>query len=167
MEVPKVKKGRSVTRPRPAKGPRKVTAGRTAKAARGKAAAPKPVRKPEPAKQATTKAGAGSAVPGPRKAPARKALRTVESKRARRGSQTGAKALPTRSVKIRELDPLAKCGSGTSVQFLYRVDELLDGTPRAHLVFFDRHGWYCEHGRNCPAVADVRRYGRQHQLFTD
>lgn len=78
-----------------------------------------------------------------------------------------AKRAPERSVRIRELDPLAKCGSGTSVQLLYRVDELLDGAPMAHLVFFDRHGWYCEHGRNCPAVADVRRLGRQQQLFTD
>ena len=85
----------------------------------------------------------------------------------RRGAKPAAKRAPVRSVKIRELDPLAKCGSGTSVQRLYRVDELLDGAPTAHLVFFDRHGWYCEHGRNCPAVTDVRRLGRQQQLFTD
>ena len=52
------------------------------------------------------------------------------------------------------------CGSGTSVQFLYRVDELLDGAPTAHLVFFDRHGWYCVHGRACTAVDDVRKHAR-------
>ena len=81
--------------------------------------------------------------------------------------QPPPKLPPVRSIKIRELDPVAKCGPGTSVQHLYRVDELLDGAPRAHLVFFDRHGWYCEHGRNCPAVADVRKHGKQHHLFTD
>ena len=69
------------------------------------------------------------------------------------------KETPARSVRIRELDPVARCGPGTSVQRLYRVDELLDGAPTAHLVFFDRHGWYCEHGRHCPAVADVRKHG--------
>ena len=53
------------------------------------------------------------------------------------------------------------------MQFLYRVDELLDGAPTAHLVFFDRHGWYCEHGRHCPAVADARKHGRHHHAFTD
>jgi hypothetical protein len=72
-----------------------------------------------------------------------------------------------RSIRIRELDPVAKCGPGTSVTLLYRVDELLDGSPHWHLVFFDRHGWYCEHGRNCPAVADVRKHGRTHHLVTD
>ena len=73
-----------------------------------------------------------------------------------------------RTVKIRELDPVQKCGPDTSVQFLYRVDEQLGGAPlTAHLVFFDRHGWYCEHGRNCPAVADVRKHGKMHHLFGD
>ena len=76
-------------------------------------------------------------------------------------------APPVRSIRIRALDPVAKCGPGTTVRFLYRVDELLDGAPHAHLVFFDRHGWYCEHGRNCPAVADVRKHGKVHHLFTD
>ena len=99
---------------------------------------------------------------------ARKPGRKIEArKKGRAGGKPVAKTLPARSVRIRELDPLAKCGSGTSVRFLYRVDELLDGSPMAHLVFFDRHGWYCEHGRHCPAVADVRRHGRHHQAFTD
>jgi hypothetical protein len=43
------------------------------------------------------------------------------------------------------------------VQHLFRVDETVNGTSATHLVFFDRHGWYCEHGRSCPAVDDVRR----------
>jgi hypothetical protein len=63
------------------------------------------------------------------------------------------------SFRVRELDPRVKCGPGTSVQQLYRVDERGDGTSRVHLVFFDRHGWYCEHARDCPAVIHAKRIG--------
>jgi hypothetical protein len=66
-------------------------------------------------------------------------------------------APPVVRVTVRELDPQRKCGAGTSVQLLYRVDETVDGRTSAHLVFFDRHGWYCEHGRTCPAVAHARK----------
>ncbi|HET7189890.1 MAG TPA: hypothetical protein VFI52_17175 [Gemmatimonadaceae bacterium] len=69
---------------------------------------------------------------------------------------------PVVRVAVRELDPQRKCGAGTSVQFLYRVDESVDGRASAHLVFFDRHGWYCEHGRSCPAVAHARKYNGKH-----
>jgi hypothetical protein len=32
--------------------------------------------------------------------------------------------------------------------------------PRPHLVFHDRHGWYCEeHGRGCDAVEAARGAG--------
>ncbi len=64
-------------------------------------------------------------------------------------------------VAIKPLDPLRKCGPNTSVQFLYRVDESVDGRITAHLVFFDRHGWYCEHGRTCPAVGHAKKYNGQ------
>jgi len=64
-------------------------------------------------------------------------------------------------VAIKPLDPLRKCGPNTSVQFLYRVDESIDGRITAHLVFFDRHGWYCEHGRTCPAVGHAKKYNGQ------
>ena len=102
-----------------------------------------------------------------RKAAGKAARRPM--KRKVEGSPKGARKGTTavRSIRIRALDPVAKCGPGTSVTHLYRVDELLDGSPRWHLVFFDRHGWYCEHGRNCPAVADVRKHGKVHHLFTD
>ena len=73
----------------------------------------------------------------------------------------GMKAPPTPPVvrvAVKELDPQRMCGHGTSVQFLYRVDETVDGRHTAHLVFFDRHGWYCEHGRNCPAVAHAKKH---------
>lgn len=65
---------------------------------------------------------------------------------------------PLREVKVKELDPVARCGPDTSVEFLYRVDERLDGRAAGvHLVFFDRYGWYCVHGRGCAAVADVHQ----------
>jgi len=68
---------------------------------------------------------------------------------------------PVVRVAVKPLDPLRMCGPGTSVQFLYRVDEQVDGRSTAHLVFFDRHGWYCEHGRTCPAVGHARKFNGQ------
>jgi len=67
---------------------------------------------------------------------------------------------PPRVVRVRRLDPQAKCGAGTSVEHLFRVDETSNGATVTHLVFFDRHGLYCAHGRSCPAVDDVRRANR-------
>lgn len=60
-------------------------------------------------------------------------------------------------MKIRELDPPVWCGAGTSVERLFRVQEVVGKATSWHLVFLDRHGWYCEHGPGCPAVRDVRR----------
>jgi hypothetical protein len=71
------------------------------------------------------------------------------------------KPTPVVTVAVKELDPQRKCGVGTSVQFLYRVDESVDGRSTPHLVFFDRHGWYCEHGRACPAVMHARKHNGQ------
>jgi hypothetical protein len=68
---------------------------------------------------------------------------------------------PVVRVAVKPLDPLRKCGPNTTVQFLYRVDEQVDGRSTAHLVFFDRHGWYCEHGRSCPAVGHARKFNGQ------
>ena len=65
-----------------------------------------------------------------------------------------------RKVRIRQLDPIELCGTGTSVTALYRVEESLDDTRIHHLVFFDRHGWYCEHGRQCGVVKDVQKFTR-------
>jgi hypothetical protein len=66
-------------------------------------------------------------------------------------------------LQIRELDPLRVCGGRTSVVQLFRVDEQLlegkaAGARQVHLVFNDRHGWYCEHGRSCHAVTAVMRH---------
>ena len=66
----------------------------------------------------------------------------------------------TAKVDIKELDPIRKCGPGTSVQVLFRVIERVDGQSTSHLVFFDKHGWYCDHGRACPAVAHARKLRR-------
>lgn len=66
-----------------------------------------------------------------------------------------------RKVRIRPLDPIAMCGTGTSVTALYRVEEILDDARTHHLVFFDRHGWYCEHGKQCSVVKDVQRFTRR------
>lgn len=63
-----------------------------------------------------------------------------------------------RKVKVRAMDPVQLCGKGTSVTQLYRVDETLDSNRIHHLVFFDRHGWYCEHGKQCSAVKDVQKF---------
>ena len=63
-----------------------------------------------------------------------------------------------RKVKVRAMDPVQLCGKGTSVTRLYLVDETLDSNRIHHLVFFDRHGWYCEHGKQCSAVKDVQKF---------
>jgi hypothetical protein len=113
------------------------------------------------------KAGKGAKGPArkaTRKGSTRKAaMKLVRSKKKERRPAKGRRIvkpvpLPVIRVAVRELDPQRKCGEGTSVQFLYRVDETVDGRATAHLVFFDRHGWYCEHGRTCPAVAHARKH---------
>jgi len=88
--------------------------------------------------------------------------RGVSQKPSRGRPKLGRKAptsqdAPRPTYHVRELDPLSKCGNGTSVQKLFRVDERIDGVVRPHLVFFDRHGWYCDHGRECPAVSQARK----------
>ena len=66
-----------------------------------------------------------------------------------------------RRVRIVEKDPYSMCGKGTSVERVFRVEETIGKVKNAHLVFFDkRHGWYCEHGAQCPAVTDVKKFVR-------
>ena len=84
----------------------------------------------------------------------------VEAKQLKKPGNDAAPAL-----NIRELDPLRICGDRTSVVKLFRVDEQLvtgkaAGARQVHLVFNDRHGWYCEHGRSCHAVSAVMRHAR-------
>jgi len=89
-----------------------------------------------------------------RKKPAKRAAnRATGARKAKRHAPPSSATMYT----VRELDPIRKCGPGTSVQLLYRVDEALGKVVRSHLVFFDRHGWYCEHGPGCVAVKDVHK----------
>jgi hypothetical protein len=122
---------------------KKRTGVRGARNARGKSAAGK--------KNGTKKAGRGRAKKrgtSRKKAASRKEAKPLKS----------AKPANTIRVAVKSLDPLRKCGPKTTVQFLYRVDEQVDGRSTPHLVFFDRHGWYCEHGRSCPAVGHARKF---------
>ena len=64
---------------------------------------------------------------------------------------------------VKALDPQQKCGAGTSVEQLYKVRERSGDATTHHLIYFDRHGWYCEHGRGCPAVAPARKASRPHR----
>ena len=68
---------------------------------------------------------------------------------------------PAVRYTIKALDSQRKCGPATSVQLLFRVDERrADKGVTTHLVYFDKHGWYCEHGRSCPAVVVAKKYSR-------
>ena len=94
--------------------------------------------------------------------------RSSGSARAGKQSAAGRRgngvSVPTRLMRIRELDPQAACGAGTTVMQLFRVDDRASDAATTHLVFFDRHGWYCEHGRDCPAVDAVRKHEKQQTL---
>jgi len=88
------------------------------------------------------------------------------SNRGRAKAKLAPARVPEVQFRVKELNAQQKCGAGTSVERLFRVDETADGAAKAHLVFLDRrHGWYCEHGVECPAVRQARRIGeadRQH-----
>jgi hypothetical protein len=64
------------------------------------------------------------------------------------------------SYELEPLDPWLMCGPDTTVTELWRVLERREQETRYHLVYFDRYGWYCEHGRGCGAVSEVRRVVR-------
>lgn len=52
---------------------------------------------------------------------------------------------------VEVLDPRKVVGESTSVEHLVRVKFRPSDAP--HLVFHDRHGWYCEsHGPACASV---------------
>jgi hypothetical protein len=85
---------------------------------------------------------------------------TLPSVRRSLNSRKKEKTKAGRKVKIRPMDPVLMCGKGTSVTRLYRVEETGDRGRIHHLVFFDKHGWYCEHGKQCGAVGDVQKFTR-------
>jgi hypothetical protein len=103
------------------------------------------------------------AATGRSRKPTKPAGRKATKPAARKGAKAVVPAKP--GLQIRELDPLRVCGDRTSVVQLFRVDEQLvggkvAGARQVHLVFNDRHGWYCEHGRSCHAVSAVMRHAR-------
>ena len=117
-----------------------------------------------PAKAAPKVALKAAPKPGPR------TTRKRATKRPAAGRSKGRRVAPrkpeipvVRVVKVRQLDPIAKCGPGTSVEQLFRVDEQAGSHATVHLVFFDRHGWYCVHGPRCAAVADVHSHNKTQQ----
>ncbi len=53
--------------------------------------------------------------------------------------------------QVEALEPRTSVGPRTGVLSLRRVRLRASDAP--HLIFHDRHGWYCEeHGADCPAV---------------
>lgn len=138
-----------------------VTGGRNVKASKAKRSTSAKRPDPKAAKRSTSaKRPATTAAKRSTSAGGRAGGRTTNGTTTPKGKRH--ELPPGVRVAVRELDPHRMCGAGTSVQFLYRVDESVDGRASAHLVFFDRHGWYCEHGRSCPAVAHARRYNGRH-----
>jgi hypothetical protein len=135
--VSKVKKRAAVTGVRNTRriGKAQKTAGRTTSKTT-------PVKRSKPGRAATSKRPIRGSKGVPKKP---------------RPGRLGALA-PIARYEVKPLDPIRKCGPGTSVQFLYLVHESVEGKREPHLVFFDHHGWYCVHGRTCPAVAPARKY---------
>lgn len=70
--------------------------------------------------------------------------------------------LPPSKFKVIEFDPKTKIGPRTGVEQLFRVTEEQGDVTHNHLVFFDKHGWYCAlHGRECPAVAQAQKVAKR------
>ncbi len=109
-------------------------------------------------------------MPKVKKAAKKASVRNLKPRQKKRSAGTTRKSAgrktpikPARAVAgprydIKPLDPVRSCGPGTSVEQLFKVVETMDGRSINHLVFLDRHGWYCEHGRVCPAVAQAKKY---------
>lgn len=128
----------------PVRGTKEATTTRAGQRSAARRSSPSPVRQVAPGKGDRRGATARGRRPVPDKAP-----------------------LP-REIFIKALDPLRKCGPNTSVRHMFRVDESIGGAHAAtHLVFYDRHGWYCVHGRACQAVEDVRKHGGVKQVGLD
>jgi hypothetical protein len=118
-----------------------------------KKSVPRNVRRTEPRKQEVI---VPPAAPRRRAAAARASRRIAED-----GKGPRERLVPSR-FEFRDLDPQRRCGPDTSVLQLIRVDEQKGEDRIAHLVYEDRrYGWYCEHGRGCPAVARAQRHARE------
>jgi len=164
---------RTVVTPPPAKSKPVARSAKIAvvvtRGARTRGVAAPVARSPRPAPSAVREVARKAAELPVQRVPVQRATKPVTVGASTRGaapkvSLAGAKALvrapaatrlATRLVRVKALDPCARCGPNTSVEQLYRVDEQVAGTATVHLVFFDRHGWYCVHGASCVAVRDV------------
>ena len=119
----------------------------------------KKVKQPTPVKSASPRRAASKGRVAKKRVPAK-----GTKQRKGRAARKVAPASVAPVLAIRELDPIRICGDRTSVTQLFRVDETIVPTGKAassrqvHLVFNDRHGWYCEHGRSCHAVSAVMRH---------
>lgn len=88
----------------------------------------------------------------PASRPAKRARASSEAKAATAPAQLDL--FPVRPV-IDVLDPRVSVGAHTGVEHLVRVRLRSNDAP--HLVFHDRHGWYCEsHGPTCHTVQLAR-----------
>lgn len=151
----KVKKTAAVTGVRNVKASKKKVARKSSTRTKG---APKRVAKTSKVLKGAQGARRGKAKASRTKDKSMSGVKSISKARAKAAKARLQAATPVVRVAVKPLEPQAKCGAGTSVQYLFRVDETVDGRTTAHLVFFDRHGWYCEHGRNCPAVGHARKY---------
>jgi hypothetical protein len=90
--------------------------------------------------------------PAPKRAKSARASASAEAKAAIAPPQLDL--FPVRPV-IDVLDPRAVVGAHTGVEHLVRVRLRPNDAP--HLIFHDRHGWYCEsHGPTCHTVQLAR-----------
>lgn len=91
--------------------------------------------------------------------PAKAAKRHAKAKKARPDIQASVKPeVPRYSAE--PLNPWLICGPDTTVTELWKVRERSGAATIFHLIYLDRYGWYCEHGRNCAAVPAARRAAR-------
>ncbi len=93
--------------------------------------------------------------------PMTRADRSSPSRRAKASAHADVAVAPTQfdlfpvRPVVDVLDPRAVVGPNTGVENLVRVRLRPNDAP--HLVFHDRHGWYCEtHGPTCHAVILAR-----------
>jgi hypothetical protein len=153
--VSKVKKAAAVTGVRNVKASKKKVARKSSAATKG---ARNRVAKASKVSKGAQGARTGKAGSSKSKDKSMSRVNSISKARAKAAKARLQAEAPVVRVAVKPLEPQAKCGAGTSVQYLFRVDETVDGRTTAHLVFFDRHGWYCEHGRNCPAVGHAKKY---------
>jgi hypothetical protein len=87
-------------------------------------------------------------------------MRTAKGRQKTRKTRKAKPLEIAPSYQLEPLDPWLMCGPDTTVTELWKVRERREKETLFHMVYFDRYGWYCEHGRACKAVAEVRQVVR-------